>query len=70
MGEIVSITQHKPLVKAEVVAQYIGCSKATVMSAARSGKIPSRSIQNGSRKLWRFCLDDVMHALEGGSGAA
>ena len=70
MGELISIAGNKPLVKAEVVAEHLGVCEATILRMARKGKIPARSIKNGTRVLWRFSLDEVMHALEGGAGAA
>lgn len=62
MGNVVSINGHKPLVKVEAVAQYLGCSKMHVLRMARSGKIPCRKINNGTRCHWRFDMDEVVNA--------
>jgi excisionase family DNA binding protein len=71
MGELISISQsHKPLVKAEVVAHQLSCSEAHILRLARAGKIPARPINNGSRKHWRFDLDEVVNFLEAKTASA
>lgn len=70
MATVIPINDHKPLVKAEVVAAQLSCSEATVLRMARKGTIPGRRICNGSRIHWRFDIEDVLNALESGSKTA
>jgi hypothetical protein len=70
MGPVIPFPQqHKPLVKAEVVAAHLSCSEATVLRLARAGRIPSRKISNGCRCHWRFDLEDVLNATRNGTTA-
>jgi excisionase family DNA binding protein len=54
----------KPTVKAEIVAQHLGCCEETILRMARAGRIPAKRIKNGTRSHWRFDLEDVMLSLE------
>lgn len=59
-----SKTAPKPLVKANVVAQYLSCCEATILRMARTGRIPALKISNGCRAYWRFDLDEVRRLLK------
>ncbi len=49
-------------VSAEVVAEYLSFTPATVKAMARRGEIPAHPIGRGPRKTWRFRMSEI-HAF-------
>ncbi|MDE2102771.1 MAG: helix-turn-helix domain-containing protein [Patescibacteria group bacterium] len=59
MGDVTSIAKYdEPLVKPEVVAEFLGVEVNSVLRMARNKQIPALKVGPGG-KLWRFRMSDI-----------
>jgi excisionase family DNA binding protein len=57
-----STESFEHFVDAEVVAEYLSFTPATVKAMARRGEIPAHPFGRGLRKTWRFRMSEI-HAF-------
>lgn len=49
----------EPFVDADVIAEFLGVMRKTVLDWARSGSIPAHPFGRGQRVVWRFRISEV-----------
>jgi excisionase family DNA binding protein len=59
--------QTESFVSAEVVAEYLGISRDTVLAMARKKQLPAHPLSGTMRRTWRFKMSEVAAAIEGKS---
>jgi hypothetical protein len=53
----------EPFVAADRAAEFLGLRRARVLELARKNKLPAHPIGDGVRRVWRFRLSELAHAM-------
>lgn len=62
--------EFEHFVPAEVIAEFLGVARATVLALARRGELPAHPLPSGGkgiRRTYRFRMSEVLAYMEKGS---
>ena len=49
----------EPYIEAGRAASYLSISRKTLLSKARSGRLPAHPVGDGRKKMWRFRISEL-----------
>jgi len=67
MEKAMNAKEPEFFVDANVVAQFLGVARETVLALARRGELPAHELPSGTKRLrrtWRFKLSEISACME------